>query len=65
MTLKNVSGNTLSEMASFMGEIDKLMANYCHVTEFLPKMFFNGVNVANDTINKEFDRREKMVDNED
>lgn len=64
MTLKNVSDFTLDDLSNFMLDLDKLMATYCHVTEFLPKMFYNGVNVAYDTIHKEYARREKLQDEE-
>lgn len=65
MTLKNVSGNDLSEMSSFMGELDRLMTSYCHITELLPKMFYNGMNATYDVINKEYSRREQMQESED
>lgn len=59
--LKDINGNSLSELMGLMRSIRHQIDEYKHIEEFLPKSLTKELDKFQDKLNKEYDRREKEI----
>lgn len=59
--LEHASGNTLSEIFSFLSEIEQAKHDYRHIEEYLPKSLIREIDKLHKAASKEHTKRENEM----